>query len=160
MKKLLLAVTAFSLFSIGVHAQAQSKQGAFTFGAGLNLALPIGNFGDGYSFGIGGQVQGEYMLADNISGIASVGYTSFSGKTIDGFKDPSASLIPILVGGRFYPAEQFFVGVQIGVGLYHVSAADGFPGGNTSGFDYYPQVGYNAGPMQFTLGYNGVSVTG
>src|ERR1700722_10876411 len=129
MKKLFLAVTAFALLSIGANAQSTKSQG-FVFGAGLNLALPTGNFGTSYSFGIGGQIQGEDMLSDNISGIASVGYTSFIGKTVsfpDGlggtqsFKVPSSGLIPILVGARFYPSEQFFVGVQIGVGLLSTS---------------------------------------
>ncbi len=120
------------------------------------------NFGTVTSFGIGGQVQGEYMLADNISGIGSVGYQSFIGKSFpDGsggtFKY-SYGLIPILVGARFYPSEQFFVGAQIGVGLLHASVAG--ISANTSGFDYLPQVGYVAGPLQFTLGYNGVSASG
>ena len=162
MKKLFLAVIAFSFSVIGV--QAQSKNQGFTFGAGLDLSLPTGNFGTGYSFGIGGQVQGEYMLSDNLSGIGSVGYQSFIGKsqTIDfgggpqSFKNPSAGLIPILVGARFYPSEQFFIGAQIGVGLLSFGGG----GGSTSGFDYFPQIGYNAGPIQFALGYNGVSVTG
>jgi Outer membrane protein beta-barrel domain len=162
MKKLFLAVIAFSLSIVGVQAQSQAKTGGFKFGVGVDLALPTGNFGTVTSFGIGGQVQGEYMLADNISGIASVGYQSFIGKSFpDGaggtFKY-SYGLIPILVGARFYPSEQFFVGAQIGVGLLHAS----FQGisANSSGFDYLPQVGYVAGPLQFTLGYNGVSASG
>jgi hypothetical protein len=150
MKKLLLAAIVLSSLSIGAQAQSQSKSGGFKFGVGIDLALPTGNFGTTSSFGFGGQVQGEYMLADNISGIASVGYQSFGGKTInDGsfsFKYPTTSLIPILVGARFFPSEQFFVGAQIGVGLLHASA-DGVSA-NSSGFDYLPQVGYVAGPLQ------------
>lgn len=163
MKKLFLAVIAFSFSVIGVQAQSSSKSGGFKFGVGLDLALPTGNFGTISTFGIGGQVQGEYMLADNISGIASVGYQSFAGKSYDfgggvSGKYPSTGLIPILVGARFYPSEQFFVGAQIGVGLLHES----FQGvsSSTSGFDYLPQVGYVAGPLQFTLGYNGASASG
>jgi hypothetical protein len=162
MKKLLLAAIVFSILTIGAQAQSQAKSGGFKFGVGLDLALPTGNFGTVTSFGIGGQVQGELMLADNISGIASVGYQSFLGKSFpDGaggtFKY-SYGLIPILVGARFYPSEQFFVGAQIGVGLLHASYSG--LSSNTSGFDYLPQVGYVAGPLQFTLGYNGVSASG
>ncbi len=160
MKKLFLVVTAFSLLTVGV--QAQSKQQGVTFGIGPNFHLPLGDFGTGYSFGIGGTVQVELPLADNVKGVGSVGYTSFLGKTQtfdfgagpQSFKNPSLGLIPILVGARFYPSEQFFVGAQIGLGLLSGG------GSSTSGFDYLPQVGYDAGTLQFILGYNGISKNG
>lgn len=158
MKKIVLGFVACLIFTVAAHAQAQSKTGSFNFGAGINLAVPTGTFGTAWSFGIGAQAQGEYMFSDNLSGVASVGYTDFLGKTqnIGGFqfKTPSVGLIPLLVGARFYPSEQFFVGAQIGFGILSGS------GSSTSGFDYYPQVGYVTGPLQFILGYNGLSVTG
>ena len=162
MKKLLLVVIVFTLSVIGV--QAQSKDQSFTFGGGVHLALPTGDFGNGWSFGLGVQLQGELKLADNITGVGTVGYTSFFGKsqTIDlgagpvSYKAPSVGLIPILVGARFYPSESFFLGAQIGYGIFTNTGS----GSGSSGFDYYPQIGYNASSFQFILGYNAVSVTG
>lgn len=156
MKKTLLASIVL-LFSF-VCTNAQMTQGDFTFGAGIQLALPMGTFGNSYSFGIGAQLQGEYALTDQISGLATTGYTSFIGKTINtgfgDFKVPSVGHIPILVGARFYPSEQFFVGAQVGLGLYTGS------GSSTSGFEYRPQVGYNADQFQVILSYDATAVTG
>jgi hypothetical protein len=166
MKKLLLVVAVFALSVIGV--QAQSKAQGPTFGIGPNLALPLGDFGKGFSFGLGATAQVEIPLSDNLKGVGSVGYTSFFGKTItasyvdpisgqtvtSNFKNPSVGLIPILVGARFYPSEQFFIGAQIGLGILTGG------GSSTSAFDYYPQIGYDAGQLQFILGYNGLSKNG
>jgi hypothetical protein len=144
-------------------ANAQQQQGDFTFGVGLNLGLPVGNFHLINSFGVGGHLQGEYNFTDNITGVLTTGYTSFFGKSISvdnglggtaSFKQPAIGLIPVVVGPRFYPVDQFFVGVQAGIGFLTGG------GSSTSGFDYYPQVGYNADNFQVILGYNGVSANG
>ncbi|MHA4807219.1 outer membrane beta-barrel protein [Flavitalea flava] len=161
MKKclLILAIAAGTTFS----TQAQINKEGFTFGAGVNVALPIGSFHDSHTFGIGGELQGEYMFSENLSAVATTGYTSYFGKsqTIDfgagpiTAKNPSVGLIPILVGARFYPSEQFFVGAQIGYGIF-----TGGGGGAPKGFEYRPQVGFNAESFQLILHYDGVSVTG
>ncbi|HXB94169.1 MAG TPA: hypothetical protein VNU70_03385 [Puia sp.] len=139
------------------------NQGDLLFGAGVRLGLPTGNFHLSHSFGIGAEIQAEYAFTDQLSGIATTGYTDFIGKTAtysDGFggtytaKSPSVGQIPILVGARFYPSEQFFVGAQVGFGFYTGG------GSSTSGFEYRPQVGYNADQFQVILSYDGTSVTG
>ena len=163
MKKQLLILAV--LFTSFITVNAQSKSDDFVFGGGINLGLPIGNnFSTYYSFGIGVKLQGEKMFTDQVSGIGSIGYTDFFGKTItvdNGLggtvsgKAQAFGLIPILVGARYYVAPTFFVGAQIGVGI-----GTGGGGGSSSGFDYLPQVGYNADMYQVVLGYNGVSQTG
>ena len=111
MKKLLLVVSFVVASLLG--AKAQSDASGFHFGAGVHLGLPIGDFGDFYSFGIGVEVQGEYMFSDKFSGVINSGYTSFIGKKIDfGFGEErvdAVGLIPILAGVRVYPATQFFI---------------------------------------------------
>lgn len=144
-------------------ASAQMAQGDFSFGVGLDVGLPLSDFHQTHSFGIGGQVQAEYNFLDNLTGVVSTGYTSFFGKTYsfpDGLggtistKVPAVGLIPIVVGPRFYPTEQFFIGAQIGLGILSGS------GSSTSAFDYYPQIGYNADNFQVIFGYNGLSKDG
>jgi len=41
MKKLALVLTVFTASIIGVKAQSSGSQGEFTFGGGINAALPI-----------------------------------------------------------------------------------------------------------------------
>jgi hypothetical protein len=144
-----------------LYIGAQSNPGkSFVFGAGLNLNLPQGNFLSGWSWGAGGEVQGELRINDQFSGLISAGYSEFFGKSIAVFdttlKVANIGLIPILVGARFYPAPQFFIGVKLGYGVF---TNTGSSSGN-SGFDYCPQVGYNASQFQVVLGYNGVTLSG
>lgn len=161
MKKLLSISFLIATF-FGANAQEQ-QQGDFHFGVGLNLGLPMGTFHNLSTFGIGGRVMGEYNFTDQLTGVLTAGYTSFFGKTLtftdplggsESFKNPSIGLIPIVVGPRFYPVDQFFVGAQVGIGILTGS------GSSTSGFDYFPQIGYNADQFQVILGYNGVSASG
>src|ERR1700738_5122725 len=114
MKKVVLALLALSATVLGVKAQSSSMQ-PFTFGAGVNLGLPVGTFHNTHNFGIGVQLQGEFLFSDNISGVVTTGYTNFFGKSYNygtgvSSKFTNVGLIPILAGVRFYPASLFFVG--------------------------------------------------
>jgi hypothetical protein len=153
MKKLLVVVILTITGFIGARAQS-----GFHFGAGINLGLPIGDFGDFQSFGVGVEAQGEYMFSEKFSGIANTGYTSFFGKDVDfgGFtvKSDAVGLIPILAGVRVYPATQFFIGVRAGLGILTGS------GTSESAFAYRPEIGYNAGSIQVALHFDGLSKNG
>jgi hypothetical protein len=156
MKKLVLVATFVVAGFIGAYAQPAE---GFTFGAGVRLGLPIGDFGDYSSFGVGGELQGEFGFSDMVSGVVTTGYTSFFGKdyeipglgTIEG---ESTGYIPILVGARVYPSTNFFIGAQIGYGLLT-------GGGDSEGaFNYQPQIGYNTEKFQLALNYNSLSKDG
>jgi hypothetical protein len=74
MKKVILATAI--IFASFVNACAQPPEG-FSFGAGVRLGLPIGDFADVSSFGVGGELQGEYGFSDKVSGIFTTGYSAF-----------------------------------------------------------------------------------
>lgn len=162
MKKILLAFAV--LFASVITTKAQMAAGDFKFGAGIHLGLPIGDFHNVSSFGIGGELQGEYAFSENLTGVATSGYTYFVGKDLGGGYKINSGHIPVIVGARYYPSEQFFFGAQIGYGhySYSVSGSNGYggPSGGSGGFEYRPQVGYNANPIQFILSYDGTSVSG
>src|SRR5687767_7754649 len=106
MKKLLIAILILTTVSMGAKAQ-------FTFGAGLNLALPIGDFADSHSIGVGAEAQGEYRFSEMFSGVINSGYTHFFGKEMDVLGttveiDP-VGLIPVMAGVRVYPSSMFFI---------------------------------------------------
>jgi hypothetical protein len=155
MKKLILAATFVVAGFVGTNAQAPE---GFQFGAGLRVGLPVGDFGDTHSFGIGGEVQGEYGFSETFSGVVTSGYNHFMGKkeTIFGVEVEfeSVGYVPILAGIRYYPAPSFFVGAQAGYGLL-------FGNGESEGaFNYQPQVGYNGSSFQVALSYNAMSKDG
>lgn len=156
MKKVLLVATFVVAGFIGAYAQPAE---GFNFGAGIRLGLPIGDFGDFSSFGVGGELQGEYGFSDMVSGVVTTGYTSFFGKKVDlpgigSFKYDATGYIPILVGARVYPSTSFFIGAQIGYGILTGN------GDSEGAFNYQPQIGYNAENFQLALNYNGLSKDG
>jgi hypothetical protein len=157
MKKLLV-ITVF-LMSATIGLRAQDGGGVFSFAAGANVALPIGDFADSHSFGLGVEAQGEYMFSEMFGAVFNTGYTSFFGKDIDlgggvTVEAESVGLIPILAGARVYPSSQFFIGARAGLGIFTGS------GDSNTGFAYRPEVGANLGPVQIALSYNGWSKDG
>jgi hypothetical protein len=100
MKKLVpVLVLVLLMTGIGVAQEGQMK-----LGAGLELALPIGTFGDVAGTGIGGTANFLYELNSQISLSGTAGYISWGGKDFGVFKY-SYSAVPILVGGRYYFTE-------------------------------------------------------
>jgi hypothetical protein len=156
MKKIILSLAFTMALFFMVKAQVRSSE--FHFGAGIRAGLPIGDLGDGYSFGIGGELQAEFGLSDKLTGIITSGYTGFMGKTTTvlgiSVKNDALGYIPILAGVRVYPTENIFAGLQLGYGILT-------GGGSSDGaFNYQPQVGYHAGNFQVALNYNGLSKSG
>lgn len=145
MKKVVLF---FAIAIAAVSANAQDKKGAegFQFGAGVKVALPIGDFADGSSFALGGELQGEYMFSESFSALASAGYTNYFAKG----GGSGTGLIPVLAGIRYYVVPEFFIGAKAGVGFSTES-------GGGSLFNYLPQVGYNASNFQLALGYDALT---
>ena len=147
MKKTLLITAVLFVSFIGANAQ-----GDFKFGLGPSIGLPVGDAGDISSLTLGAEVQGELKFSEKASGIGTIGYTHFLGKDFMGVK-LSYGAVPILIGGRVYPSEQFFIGAQIGYGFFTGDASSG-------GFAYKPHIGYNASSVQLALSYNGISNDG
>lgn len=150
MKKVFLfvSIAMISVFS----AKAQDNASGFHFGGGVRLAMPIGDYSDFYTFGVGAELQGEYMFTEKVSATATAGYVHFLAKEFAGVKGDGTGLIPVLAGVRVYPSTNIFIGARAGVGILTGG------GSSTSGFSYEPQVGYNGEKFQVALGYNGVSV--
>jgi len=155
MKKIffLFALVAFVTIA---RAQQTGFIKGFHFGAGVNAALPIGDFSDSHSFGVGAEFQAEYSMLEKLSLFGSAGYTNFFGKKIDGvegesYKIDNVGLIPVMAGARFYPTPKFFVGGKLGVGILTGG------GDSETAFTYQPQVGYNAEKFQVNLGLNSIS---
>lgn len=149
MKKVIFVALILAT-AVAVNAQSKTAKNV-QFGGGLRLALPIGNFHLSHSVGVGAELQAEYKLSPQASLTGTTGYTNFFGKseTYGSYKYEylSAGYIPILVGARFYPSENVFIGGKAGYGI--------LTGGGASGaFNFEPQVGYNADRFQLAAGYN------
>jgi len=96
--------------------------------AGLELALPLGTYGNSSGIGFGATLGYEIPVGDHLGLMAQAGYILFTGKdyTTLGItiKGPSSGTIPIQVGAKWYFSEQqkgFYVAALIGVHMASVT---------------------------------------
>lgn len=120
MKKILKVVgVALCLVAFTQNSNAQ-------FNVGLDVAMPIGTFGEGNGIGFGGSAGYDHAIGDNMKIGGQVGLLRFGGKTPEGFdedEDYSSSLmlIPITGNFKYYFADNtngFYSVVAIGMSMY------------------------------------------
>lgn len=155
MKKTIL-ILSLIFGTVVVNAQAPS---GFQLGGGLRISIPTGDFNKTHSFGLGPELQAEYGFSENVSGLITTGYSSFWGKSVTSIggtsvKYKAEGYFPLLAGARVYAQGGFFAGAQLGLGVYS------YNGNSSSGFNWQPQIGYNASNYQLLLDYNGWSKNG
>lgn len=136
--------------------------------------LPMGDFGDAASFGIGGGVWADYFVTDNIAAGLNIGFLSYGAKEeVEGF-DYSTTMIPILLTGdwHFMPGEtfDFYAGLGLGFNMTTTKTEIDFFGtvteaeaSNTAFQIVVPRVGVNymlsdALGLDFNTGYSLVMI--
>ncbi|MEX2115666.1 MAG: outer membrane beta-barrel protein [Bacteroidota bacterium] len=141
MKKL-LSVFVVALCLAGT---ASAQEGAMSVGGGLNLGLPMGDFGNIAGFGFGFQARFQYGLTNDLALAGSFGYISFSEKN-----SASSSVMPILASGRYYftPGDGRPYG-QADLGLTTFSQTFNFNFGGLGGF------AGSASSTNFSIGFGG-----
>lgn len=157
MKRLLLVTFILILIS----SFAFTQEGKMTLGAGAELALPSGDFGDFAGTGFGGTANFLYHMNDQLAISGSVGYITWGGKSLDlgllGKWEYSYSAIPILAGGRYYFStgdSRLYGSAEIGLYMFSFTVTTPsyslfgitVPGGETteseSEFAIAPGIGY------------------
>ena len=137
MKKTVIAVAFLTIATCSLKAQDKSSSAnPNIFSIGLEAALPIGTFGNVYSFGIGGSVQGEHKLGSTAGLTLNVGYINYSVKS--GYGGGSAGIIPVMAGAKYYFTPMVYGHAQLG------AAFSASKGGGTS-FTYSPGIGFMLG---------------
>lgn len=115
MKKIIAAAALFAGILAANPSNAQIK-----IGAGLMTGMPMGDWADGYGFGIGGGVTGSYMVTEEIDASLTIGYLSFAPKS--DFQDffGNFNVIPIMVSGNYHfmPGESFDFYAGVGLGIF------------------------------------------
>jgi hypothetical protein len=123
--------------SLGAYAQEATTPRP-SISVGVEAGLPLGDFKEGWNFGIGGSVKGALPVASGTAITLSAGYMSFAGKSFgtEG-KLPSTSMIPIKAGIRYrFPAGVYFE-PQLGYTKFKVGDLV-----STGGFTYAANIGY------------------
>lgn len=142
MKKLLLIVIA-SVCTVCI-ANAQEK-GSIHLGAGIDVGLPLGDFGEGFGIGIGASAKGLYGLSDVSQATLTLGFLRFGMKDGSDMVTGSTGLIPVLAGYRHRFGSLYGEG-QIGLTTVRTSIKFKDTGiGNFSGSSSSTHLGYGAG---------------
>ncbi|MBK9626995.1 MAG: hypothetical protein IPO56_04610 [Flavobacteriales bacterium] len=146
----------------------------------MEVGLPLGNFGNATSFGIGGSLGFELPVADNIGAVVQAGFMSFSGKdqsyglvTVEG---GNWTMIPIQVGAKYYftnDQEGFYAMGLVGIHsmsykipgytttLFGVSATTPEQKFSDTNLSFAPAIGYVVGEnIDVALRYQIISGTG
>lgn len=155
MKKITLALAAFAL--AGSLAAQENR-----FSLGVELAVPVGDLGKGYSFGIGGTAGLELPFGDHIGVLVQAGYISFIGKDITAFgvtvKNDAQGMIPIQAGLKYYftdNQEGFYAGVLTGVHMTTMKVTDYDAFGTPSGTKTKTNTNFSLAPLVgFMIGEN------
>ena len=115
MKKFTLALAA-----IAVAGSLMAQESRFSLG--VELAFPMGDFGDASGIGVGGTLGFEFPVGEKLGLIAQAGYISFAAKeyTFMGLtvKGDATGIIPIQVGAKFYFGDNqdgLYLGALAGV---------------------------------------------
>lgn len=168
MKKIVMAIAALVL---GTSAMAQDNQ----ISLGLDAGLPMGDFGDLYSLGIGPAAGFELPVGDNLGITAQLSYQILMVQS--DFSDfvKSASMVPIQAGVKYYFMDQqegFYGHAQIGVHMASATSEEytipGIPGftpdivvesetESSTNMSWAIGVGYQMEKLDLGLRYNSIS---
>ena len=131
MKKVLFVFIGFMCIFNSVYAQDRVSSSNTSFSIGAELSLPVGVFGDLYSFGIGASGQGNFNIDNDLALTLYAGYINYSLKDIYG--NGSTGYIPVLGGMEYSFSPKLFGSAQLGLTFYS--------GGGGSAFTYSPGIG-------------------
>lgn len=105
------------LASVFALSAANAQTGKNQVGIGVDLGLPMGDFGDAAKLGIGGYAKYLHGVGSAGQVTLTSGYQKFSGKDLPEGTSASFSVIPILAGYR-HNFGGGYVEPQLGYGIY------------------------------------------
>jgi len=159
MKKLFL-LSVIAIFGFTVSAQDSSSTDGGGFNAGINVGLPIGDAGDGWTFNLTLDLSYLWEVSNVFEAGLATGYSHSFGDNIDlgslgSFDVDDAGFIPIAGVARFNVTDEFVLGADLGYAI-GVSPSD-----NDGGFYYSPRMQYGVSEsIDIVFAYRGISVDG
>jgi len=153
--KISALILAFAGFSLGAKAQtaasaakSSTSSNGVKFSIGVDAGIPSGNLSNGYNWNLGGSVQADIPVAQQLYVTVNAGYNNLYGKDNaygTGFKATDIQLLPVKAGLKFFPVNNFYIQGEAGAAFSLNKSDLGFD--NSAAFIYAPQVG-----VQFPLG--------
>jgi len=137
---------------------ADGSASTFSLGLEPEVLLPLGDFKNSSSVGVGINLKGLYHLSDAGAVTATVGYNYFVSKEDVDYK---YSGIPFKIGYLAKLGDMFFVEPQVGLYSLRTSLDDGGGSVTNTNLLLAAKLGINIGDKSnLGVGYNYVKVTG
>ncbi|MFC3559049.1 hypothetical protein [Pedobacter jamesrossensis] len=136
-----LSTLTLLFVSIASWTYAQTtRQSSIRYSVGADVGLPLGNFSDAYKWSLGGSIQADIPVLNNILYVTiNAGYNNiFADKSVSQFTD-DIHLIPVKAGLKFFPVANFYVQGEAGVSFILDQKASSE---KSASFLYAPQLGY------------------
>jgi hypothetical protein len=153
--KISVLVVAFAGLTLGAKAQTTSaattkstSSNGVILSIGVDAGIPTGNLSNGYNWNIGGSVQADIPVAQQLFFTVNAGYNSIQGKNNaygTGLTATNIQLLPVKAGLKFFPVNNFYIQGEAGAAFALNKSDLGF--NNSAAFIYAPQVG-----VQFPIG--------
>jgi hypothetical protein len=99
----LVTLTSITASAQSQSPQGQSAQGQMAIGAGLDIMMPVGTFGNHWGTGFGATGEFEYPINPRANVTGKIGYLRWSAKDLPSGVSATYSAVPLLVGGKYYP---------------------------------------------------------
>jgi hypothetical protein len=159
--KISALILAFAGLTLGAKAQTSTtttstktstSSNGILLSIGVDAGIPTGKLSDSYNWNIGGSVQADIPVAQNLFVTVNAGYNSIQGKknlittgTGATIGAPNIQLLPVKAGLKYFVVPNFYVQGEAGA-AFLLNKSD-LNDNKSAAFIYAPQVGY-----QFPLG--------
>lgn len=158
---LLIAISTLTYFT------AAAQQGDIGISAGIDVGLPIGNFGERNGIGFGASAKGLYGISDAGQVTLTLGFLRFGMKDGNDLVSGSVALIPVLPGYRHLFGNLYAEG-QVGLTAVRTSmkvkkndfGVAGSASASRTNLGYGIGGGYLMGNWDLGLRFQGVSGNG
>jgi len=139
-----LALLVFLAYAGKTRAQDAPVKAAkqeFRLSVGPEVGLPIGSFKDSYNWSIGGSVQADIPIVQNLYATVNAGYNNFFVKDeLKQLGGKNMQLIPVKAGLKYFPVGDIFY-VQGQAGVSFLANKSDLQADKSAAFVYAPQIG-------------------
>ena len=115
--------------------KTESATKTFIWSIGLEPSMPVGNFHNFSSFGLGGSLQGEIKPGNKVGITINAGYIDYFGKSVDTIKYSDFKYWPVMGGLKYYMSARSYLHGQAGAGFGSKGLGTSFWYGGGIGFN-------------------------
>ncbi|MFD0795103.1 outer membrane beta-barrel protein [Mucilaginibacter litoreus] len=144
---LILALAGFTYTAKAQTATTTTKSGV-RYSIGVETGIPVGNFNDVSKWNLGGSVQADIPVANQVFVTVNAGYNNFFGETVGNIEYNNVQLLPVKAGVKYFPVQNFYIQGEAGA-AFLLNKADTF-NDKSAAFLWAPQIG-----VQFPVSASG-----